>query len=197
MAFTLAQPGSSDLIIKKSRFIAMVMPIEDRQQAVSVVDGLRKQHPEAAHVCWAMLGSTESAAVDDGEPNGTAGRPMLDVLRHQDLQDVLAVVVRYFGGIKLGAGGLVRAYAQSTAEALRNTTRVPLVRTLTLRCQIPYSMEGILRRTLPLAAARIVCALHNEQVELAIELPVQIRQQVVDLITETTQGSVRWLDPWQ
>ena len=77
----------------------------DRSSAQAVVEALRREHPGAAHVCWALLAGGQSAAVDDGEPSGTAGRPMLDVLRHQDLEGVLATVVRYFGGVKLGAGG--------------------------------------------------------------------------------------------
>ena len=75
-----------------------------------------------------------SAAVDDGEPSGTAGKPMLEVLRHQDLEGVLATVVRYYGGIQLGAGGLVRAYTDCVAQALKNATKSPIVKVRTLRC---------------------------------------------------------------
>ncbi|MEG1327792.1 MAG: YigZ family protein, partial [Janthinobacterium sp.] len=106
MPFTIATPVHSELIIKKSRFIGCVQPMTDRASAQQVVNDLKAQHPGACHVCWALLAGGQSAAVDDGEPSGTAGRPMLDVLRHQDLEGVLATVVRYFGGIKLGAGGL-------------------------------------------------------------------------------------------
>ena len=118
MPYTLHAPVHSELIIKKSRFIGCVQPMADRAGAQAVVDALWRQHPGAAHVCWALLAGGQSAAVDDGEPGGTAGRPMLDVLRHQDLEGVLATVVRYFGGVKLGAGGLVRAYTNSVAQAV-------------------------------------------------------------------------------
>ena len=110
MPQTLAAPVHSDLLIKKSRFIGCVQPMADRAGALEVVARLKAEHPGAAHVCWALLAGGQSAANDDGEPGGTAGRPMLDVLRHQELEGVLATVVRYFGGVKLGAGGLVRAY---------------------------------------------------------------------------------------
>lgn len=113
MPLTLAAPVHSELIIKKSRFIGCVQPMSDRAGAQKVVAALWAQHPGARHVCWALLAGGQSAAVDDGEPSGTAGRPMLDVLRHQDLEGVLATVVRYFGGVKLGAGGLVRADRKS------------------------------------------------------------------------------------
>ena len=109
MSQTLAAPVHSEIIIKKSRFMGCVQPMPDRASAQAHVDALWKQHPGAAHICWALLAGGQSAAVDDGEPGGTAGRPMLDVLRHQDLEGVLATVVRYFGGVKLGAAPQARA----------------------------------------------------------------------------------------
>ena len=105
MAHSISSPVHSELLIKKSRFIGCVQPVAGRPAAQAIVAGLRLQHPGAAHVCWALLAGGQSAAVDDGEPSGTAGRPMLDVLRHQWLEGVLATVVRYYGGVKLGAGG--------------------------------------------------------------------------------------------
>ena len=136
MPLTLAAPVHSERIIKKSRFIGCVQPMGDRAGAQKVVAALWDQHPGARHVCWALLAGGQSAAVDDGEPSGTAGRPMLDVLRHQDLEGVLATVVRYFGGVKLGAGGLVRAYTDAVAQALLQAEKVPIVRLATLRCEI-------------------------------------------------------------
>src|SRR6218665_1976503 len=98
MPQTIASPVEHELIIKKSRFLACVQPVADRDEALRVVAGLRASHPGAAHVCWALLAGGDSAAVDDGEPGGTAGRPMLHVLRQQDLDGGLGTVVRYFGG---------------------------------------------------------------------------------------------------
>ncbi|MFM2342215.1 MAG: hypothetical protein RLZZ592_1868, partial [Pseudomonadota bacterium] len=137
MPQTLAAPVHSDLLIKKSRFIGCVQPMADRAGALEVVARLKAEHPGAAHVCWALLAGGQSAANDDGEPGGTAGRPMLDVLRHQDLEGVLATVVRYFGGVKLGAGGLVRAYTDAVAQALLGAEKVLLQRMTALRCTVP------------------------------------------------------------
>src|SRR3569833_3543402 len=103
MSMTLARAVHSELLIKKSRFLACVQPVSGRSEAQAVVATLRAEHPGAAHVCWALLAGGQSAANDDGEPGGTAGRPMLEVLRRQALEGVLAAVVRYFGGVKLGA----------------------------------------------------------------------------------------------
>jgi len=118
MALTLAGAVHSELLVKKSRFLACVQPVPDRAAALAVVQALRAEHPGAAHVCWALLAGGQSAANDDGEPGGTAGRPMLEVLRHQQLEGVLATVVRYFGGVKLGAGGLVRRVLQEAGAPL-------------------------------------------------------------------------------
>ena len=159
MPYTLAEPAHSELIIKKSRFIGCVQPMADRASAQAVVDALWKQHPGAAHIYWALLAGGQSAAVDDGEPGGTAGRPMLDVLRHQDLEGVLATVVRYFGGVKLGAGGLVRAYGGTAAECLRLAPRLPLVAMCRLRLACPFdelgrrSLEAAVRKASPLPYA--------------------------------------------
>lgn len=115
MPFALAGPLHSELLIKKSRFLACVEPASGREQAVERVAELRAEHPGARHVCWALMTGGYSAANDDGEPGATAGRPMLDVLRHQELEGMLATIVRYFGGIKLGAGGLARAHTDAVA----------------------------------------------------------------------------------
>jgi uncharacterized YigZ family protein len=148
MPQSLTSPSTSELLIKKSRFIGCVQPVADRAAAQQVVAALRSQHPAAAHVCWALLAGGHSVAVDDGEPSGTAGRPMLEVLRHQDLEGVLATVVRYYGGVNLGAGGLVRAYTDCIAHALLGTEKTPIVRLVTLRCALPYALEGMARREL-------------------------------------------------
>src|SRR5437868_6985652 len=153
MPQTINTASHYELLIKKSRFIACVQPMPDRASAQKVVAALWTQHPGAAHVCWALLAGGESAAVDDGEPSGTAGRPMLDVLRHQDLEGVLATVVRYFGGIKLGAGGLVRAYTDGVAQALLQADKIAIVKQRTLRCTFPYAQEGLVRREVEAAQA--------------------------------------------
>jgi putative IMPACT (imprinted ancient) family translation regulator len=95
LVFGIAAPVSHEVLIKKSRFIGCVQAVTGRAHAQEVVAQLWQQHPSAAHVCWALMAGGQSAAVDDGEPGGTAGRPMLEVLRHHNLDGVLATVVRY------------------------------------------------------------------------------------------------------
>lgn len=192
MPHTLAAPVHSDLLIKKSRFIGCVQPVPDRAAAQAVVAGLRAAHPGAAHVCWALLAGGQSAAHDDGEPGGTAGRPMLEVLRRQDLDGVLATVVRYFGGVKLGAGGLVRAYTDAVAQALLAADKVAVQKMLTLRCNVPYSLEGWLRRELQAAGATLLDAAHGSAVAVTFNVTDAAAAALRQRINDAGQGAVGW-----
>jgi uncharacterized YigZ family protein len=194
MPHTIASPVRHELLIRKSRFIACVQPMADRAGAQRVVAGLRAQHPGAAHVCWALLAGGQSAAVDDGEPGGTAGRPMLDVLRHQDLEGVLATVVRYFGGIKLGAGGLVRAYTDSVAQALLGAEKVAIVRLQRLRCTVPYALEGMLRRELDAAGAQLHEVAHGDDVAFVFSVPQDAAGPLRARLGEAAHGKLAWRD---
>lgn len=193
MPQSIAAPVHSELLIKKSRFLGCVQPVADRVQAQKVVAEIWAQHPNASHVCWALMAGGHSAAVDDGEPSGTAGRPMLEVLRHQDLEGVLATVVRYYGGIQLGAGGLVRAYTDSVAQALLVAEKVPIVRLCALRCAVPYALEGLLRREITQTGATLHQVLHGESVELAFSLPDDHAKLLVSQLNEACHGRITWM----
>jgi len=166
--------------------------VADRAEAQAIVQTLREQHPSAAHVCWALLAGGQSAAVDDGEPSGTAGRPMLDVLRHQDLEGVLATVVRYFGGVKLGAGGLVRAYTDAVAQALLTATKIARERHITLLCEVPYALEGWLRRELQHADATLLEAQHGQQVRVRFRVKETAAAGLQQLLNDGGQGRLGW-----
>jgi len=193
MPQTILAPVHHELIIKKSRFIACVQPMADRASAQQVVAQLRAEHPGAAHVCWSLLAGGQSAAVDDGEPSGTAGRPMLEVLRHQDLEGVLATVVRYFGGVKLGAGGLVRAYTDSVAQALLGAQKIAIIRQRALRCAVPYPLEGMLRRELELAGAGLEQVEHGQNVVFAFSLADDKADALVARLNEAGSGRIAWI----
>ncbi len=118
---TIAEPVEHEIVITKSRFVTTVAPVSDVADAERVIAEVKRRYWDARHNCTAMVTGTlgdQARSSDDGEPSGTAGVPMLEVLRRRDLTDVVAVVTRYFGGVKLGAGGLVRAYSSSVSEAL-------------------------------------------------------------------------------
>jgi putative IMPACT (imprinted ancient) family translation regulator len=119
---------------------------------------------------------------------------MLDVLRHQDLEGVLATVVRYFGGVKLGAGGLVRAYTDCVAQALLTATKVPLQRMTHLQCLVPYALEGLLRREIDAAHAELLEVQHGQLVTLHLRLPAAQAAAFVQRINDQGQGRVGWQD---
>jgi uncharacterized YigZ family protein len=192
MPSTLVSPVQSELVIRKSRFLGAVQPVAGREEALAVVASLRREHPGAAHVCWALLAGGQSAANDDGEPGGTAGRPMLEVLRHQDLEGVLATVVRYFGGVKLGAGGLVRAYTDAVAQALLHADKKPLERLLSLACSVPYALEGTVRRELQLAGAVLGEVRHGDVVEIAFTVGERQANALRERLDEAGQGALAW-----
>jgi len=194
VSLTLAQPVHSELVIRKSRFIGCVQAVPDRAAAQAVVAQLRAEHPGAAHVCWAFMAGGQSAANDDGEPGGTAGRPMLEVLRRQDLEGVLATVVRYFGGVKLGAGGLVRAYTDAVAQALLSAQKIPLQKMLVLRCAVPYAMEGMVRREIQHAGAELGEVTHGDAVEVAFSVGQDDAPALAARLNEAGQGALRWLE---
>ncbi|WP_028448877.1 IMPACT family protein [Chitinibacter tainanensis] len=193
MPYTLAQPAHYELVIKKSRFLAAVQPVADRAAAQAIVAQLKAEHPDAAHVCWALLAGGQSAAVDDGEPSGTAGRPMLEVLRHQELEGVLATVVRYFGGVKLGAGGLVRAYTDSVAQALLLAEKVAQQKMCSLRCTVPYALEGHVRRVLAAYTPASMEVQHGSLVEFCFSIVASNEVALVAQLNESCHGQLGWL----
>jgi len=192
MSYSLQSPVTSELLIRKSRFLGCVEPVSGRAQALERVAAVRAGHPGATHVCWALMAGGHSAANDDGEPGGTAGRPMLEVLRHQDLDGVLATVVRYYGGIPLGAGGLVRAYTDSVAQALVQAHKVPRTVLEELRCTVPYALEGWLRRELAVQGATLGKVTHGQAVTLAFSVPQDTAATLVDRVNDASQGQAVW-----
>jgi uncharacterized YigZ family protein len=193
MPQTIACAVDSELLIKKSRFLGRVQSVADRKSAQAIVAELRLQHPGAAHVCWALLAGGQSAAVDDGEPSGTAGRPMLEVLRHQDLEGVLATVVRYYGGVRLGAGGLVRAYTDCVAQALKSARRSPIVRLQHLACELPYDLEGMFRREIEAAGGVLAAVQHAALVQLRFAIADTQAAALLGKLNDAARGRVNWV----
>jgi uncharacterized YigZ family protein len=192
MPETIHGPAFSELIIKKSRFLGLVQPVSDRAHALRQVALVRHEHPAATHVCWALMAGGHSAAVDDGEPSGTAGRPMLEVLRHQHLEGVLATVVRYYGGINLGAGGLVRAYTDAVAQALKNAIKIELVPQKTLECIVPYPLEGLFRNRIQQRGITLLTIERAMELKILVQGPDDQLSAIVNTLTNESQGRIRW-----
>lgn len=171
---TVAGYGCCEIEIQRSRFIAYVERVENEAAAQEFIAALRKRHWDATHNCAAyLIGERDEIqrADDDGEPSGTAGRPMLEVLKKQGLKDTVVVVTRYFGGIKLGAGGLVRAYGNSVAEGLKASGLIErrLHSEIAVRCD--YSLLGTLENQLGLHGYAISQREFDDAVNLIILAP--------------------------
>ncbi|WP_193100717.1 IMPACT family protein [Burkholderia sp. Z1] len=188
MTYTLSAPRTTELEIRKSRFIAFAIPVDDRDTAMQVLQRLRNEHPAATHVCWALLAGGQSGMSDDGEPSGTAGRPILEVLRHHDLDGVLGAVVRYYGGVKLGAGGLVRAYTDAIASALLDAERVERIRQTRLAIEVGYPEEARVRRWVEQAGYELVDSAYGMTVKLVIKLPETAEANARTELFDLTQG---------
>ncbi len=140
---TLGQPASDEIIIQKSRFIGHACPVSSEDEAKDFVAQIRKQHKDATHNCYAYIVGENAGIMrysDDGEPGGTAGLPMIEVLKQMGLVNCAVVVTRYFGGILLGAGGLVRAYRKGTSIAIKAAQIVQMQATYALHVRMDYGL---------------------------------------------------------
>lgn len=192
------QFGEDEFYEKKSHFIGRVWPVDTEEEALAKIQEMKKQHYDATHNCWAYI--IRDGAVrfsDDGEPGGTAGMPMLQVLQREGLYNIVCVVTRYFGGILLGAGGLVRAYTKGAKIAVdaagKSMKRVWTV----LYVPCPYTFyervkllvgecEGIIRQTD-----------FGAEVELELLFPEALAQTFLDKLTDMTAGTVEGMETGQ
>jgi uncharacterized YigZ family protein len=186
--YTLASTVSAEIDIRKSRFIALAIPVADRAAAMRELDALRALHPGATHVCWALLAGGESGMSDDGEPSGTAGRPILEVLRHHEVDGVLAAVVRYYGGIKLGAGGLVRAYTDAIATTMQLAQRIERVPLGMLQVEVDYADEARVRRWIEQEGHELDEPGYGMTVRMSIHMPLAVLDKAADSIRDLTHG---------
>ncbi len=163
--------------IKKSKFIACAGFANSRESAMALLESVKQQYPDARHHCWAYVfgnpnAPSSAAMADDGEPSGTAGKPILNVLQHKDIGDIMIIVTRYFGGIKLGAGGLVRAYsaaAQQAIDVLEVRQEIKLER---LSVDIDFKHEQFVRHLVEQAQGNIANCRYGSSVIVNVELPL-------------------------
>lgn len=131
----------STIEIQKSKFICILLPLQQVDDVKLEIESIKQEYKGATHYCYAYIFDQTKRFSDDGEPGGTAGMPILKVLENQELNHILAVVVRYFGGIKLGAGGLVRAYTNSVVESLEQSNKIELIYGKRIELSFPYNQE--------------------------------------------------------
>ena len=172
---TLKHAVTTRLEIKKSEFIAYAYPVTSREQAMFHVEQLRQQYTDARHHCWAYIigdpnNTTSAGFDDDGEPNGTAGRPILNVLQHKSIGNVIIIVVRYFGGIKLGAGGLTRAYAGSAQAAVDEMQLCPYIAVAQVQIVADFANESQCRYVIESLNGTIDEVAYSKEVLLTVTL---------------------------
>lgn len=197
---TVDAPATREEVVQGSRFIALVEEVAGPDEAASHLARAKAEHPDATHHCWAYRVGGQQRFSDDGEPAGTAGRPMLEVLLKRGLDHVSAVVVRYFGGKKLGAGGLVRAYSGSLAKALDLAGTREVLDTVSLRLRAPFAQTDLLLRSLA-ALSRTYAPLERDDpefdgdgVSLRVLVPAPHLEALERELIQATHGAVSF-DP--
>ena len=188
---TVYAGGEAEIIEKKSRFIATVRPVKTEEEAIEFIESMKKKYWNATHNCSAyVLGEhfQIQRCSDDGEPSGTAGKPMLDVLLGEAIHDVVVVVTRYFGGTLLGTGGLVRAYSSSTKEGLLASKVITKYHGQKLVIETDYTGLGKIQYILGQRGLTILDSIYTDKVELEVLLPEDEIQPVMAAITEGTNG---------
>ena len=183
--------GEGEIIEKKSRFIASVEPVHSEEEALAFLERTRKKYWNANHNCFAYVigrGQQLQRCSDDGEPSGTAGRPMLDVLLGEGIHDVVVVVTRYFGGTLLGTGGLVRAYSKSVQEGLANSAVIEKHYARRLEIETDYNGIGKIQYILGQAGITILNSEYTDHVRVEVLIPIAEVDSIVNKITEGTNG---------
>ena len=191
---TLAGPASHLLEVKHSRFLARALPVDSAEAAMAALPGL--SDPDATHNCWAWRVGEGYRSSDDGEPAGTAGRPILAAIDGQGCDRVLVVVTRWFGGIKLGAGGLVRAYGAAAAECLRLAEKRALIEQVELEFACPFDHLGDAHAALQaFAAEKLDEAFDADGAVLRVRLPADRADALKTRLRDTTRNRIRFAAP--
>ncbi|MFJ8246284.1 YigZ family protein [Peribacillus asahii] len=188
---TVQHRGEHEIVIERSRFIAHVARTETEEEAQTFIAEIKKKHKDATHNCSAyLIGERDEIqkALDDGEPSGTAGVPILEVLKKKNLKDTTVVVTRYFGGIKLGAGGLIRAYSKSTSEGIEATGIVERKLMRVISTKVDYTWLGKLENELRSSIYTIKEIEYLDQVIIHIFAEEEKKQDYIDWMTELTNG---------
>lgn len=191
---TVYEGGEGEVIEKKSRFIATVIPAGTEEEALAFIESMKKKYWNATHNCFAYVigerGELQRCS-DDGEPGGTAGKPMLDVLNGAELRNVAVVVTRYFGGTLLGTGGLVRAYSSAVREGLASSVIITKIHGVKLHLITDYTGLGKIQYILAQRNLKILDTEYTEKVDLNVLVPENILREVQDDLTEGTNGQVK------
>ncbi|MCI8326729.1 MAG: YigZ family protein [Lachnospiraceae bacterium] len=190
---TIYKEGIGEIVEKKSRFIATVVPVETEKEALAFIAKMKKQYWEARHNCYAYVigdGQELQRCSDDGEPSGTAGRPMLEILLREGIHNVAVVVTRYFGGVLLGTGGLVRAYQKAVQEGLAKSEMITKSAGVFGTVQTDYHGVGKVQYILGQNEIAVADSIYTEKVEIQIVVPTEKREVIEKELMEETGGKI-------
>lgn len=189
---TLHKFGEDEYLVEKSTFIGYAKPIKTEEEAIEFVNKIKKKHKDATHNVWAYtVGENMNIQrySDDGEPQGTAGIPTLEVIKKEDLRDVVVVVTRYFGGIKLGAGGLVRAYTKGAKIGIEAGIVIEKVKYTEVKIKIEYTQLGKIQNEIMNLGFTVKDTIYSEEVEIIVYSKVQDVESLKDRIIDITSGT--------
>lgn len=189
------EAGQGEIVEKKSRFIAHIFPIQTEEEALEHIERLKKEYWDARHNCYAyVIGSKNELQrfSDDGEPSGTAGKPILEVLLGEEIHNTLVVVTRYFGGTLLGTGGLVRAYSAATKEGLENSVVTEKCSGKKISIKTDYNGLGKLQYLMGQMDLTMADTIYTDAVEAIVILPVWKENEFLKKVTEATAGKACW-----
>lgn len=202
---TLKQSASDEFIVNKSRFIGYASPCQSEEEALAFLKNIREKHRDATHNCYAYVIGENAGIIrysDDGEPGGTAGLPMMEVLKSRGVVNCCAVVTRYFGGVLLGAGGLVRAYTKGCAIALNAAQVVVMQLSQKLLLDVPYSLWDRVSHAMKSLPVLIEDTQFGASVEATVLVRVKNLEDVTQKLTTLTDAKAEWLEleeihyPW-
>ena len=174
--YSINKIETSEIIIKNSRFITILVPITSKSNITNILDKIKENYPKANHYCYAYITENSQKSSDDKEPSSTAGIPMLNVLIKNNIINVLAVTVRYFGGIKLGAGGLIRAYCKSVTTSLKNAKLIELEDAIEIEIYVEYSNQKNIENILK--TSKITEKEFTDKIKYIAIIPISIKDKL-------------------
>ena len=178
--YTIKENSKYELIVKNSRFITLLYKVSSWSDALDILDKVREKYPDATHYCYGFIADEVERCSDDGEPSGTAGMPILKVLKANNLNYILGIVIRYFGGIKLGAAGLIRAYSKGVANAIKENQLKELVKGINL--DITFNWESLKQIDYLLKDVKINETTFLDSIKYNIDIPDDLLEVIISKV---------------
>lgn len=178
--YTIKENSKYELIVKNSRFITLLYKVSSWGDALDILDKVREEYPDATHYCYGFIADEVERCSDDGEPSGTAGMPILKVLKANNLNYILGIVIRYFGGIKLGAAGLIRAYSKGVANAIKENQLKELVKGINL--EITFNWENLKQIDYLLKDVKINEKTFLDSIKYNIDIPDDLLEVIISKV---------------